>query len=130
MKPEKWSDPTKKLFPHQVGFTGPPVLLGGGVLKAGSLAGIRLLNAPPNALVLASLSLAPYPLEAYGGGLTATPSAFQMLAFADGTGQLLAGLTWPPGFAPGTGIYFQCLIADPTVPWGITLSNALKGTTE
>ena len=25
MKPEKWSDPTKKLFPHQVGFTGPPM---------------------------------------------------------------------------------------------------------
>ena len=25
MKPEKWSDPAKKLFPHQVGFTGPPM---------------------------------------------------------------------------------------------------------
>ena len=25
MKPEKWCDPTKKLFPHQVGFTGPPM---------------------------------------------------------------------------------------------------------
>lgn len=25
MKPRKWSDPTKKLFPHQVGFTGPPM---------------------------------------------------------------------------------------------------------
>ncbi len=25
MKPERWSDPTKKLFPHQVGFTGPPM---------------------------------------------------------------------------------------------------------
>ena len=49
---------------------------------------------------------------------------------ADVNGQLLAGLTWPPGFAPGTGIYFQCLIADPSVPWGVTLSNALKGTTE
>lgn len=24
MKPERWSDPTKKLFPHQVGFTAPP----------------------------------------------------------------------------------------------------------
>lgn len=24
-KPEKWSDPTKKLFPAQVGFTGPPM---------------------------------------------------------------------------------------------------------
>ena len=24
-KPERWSDPTKKLFPHQVGFTGPPM---------------------------------------------------------------------------------------------------------
>lgn len=24
-KLEKWSDPTKKLFPHQVGFTGPPM---------------------------------------------------------------------------------------------------------
>lgn len=24
-KPAKWSDPTKKLFPHQVGFTGPPM---------------------------------------------------------------------------------------------------------
>ena len=25
MKPERWSDPAKKLFPHQVGFTGPPM---------------------------------------------------------------------------------------------------------
>lgn len=25
MKPEKWSDPTNKLFPHQVGFTAPPM---------------------------------------------------------------------------------------------------------
>ncbi|WP_419946626.1 hypothetical protein [Candidatus Poriferisodalis sp.] len=24
-KPAKWSDPTKKLFPHQVGFTAPPM---------------------------------------------------------------------------------------------------------
>ena len=24
-KPEKWSDPDKKLFPHQVGFTAPPM---------------------------------------------------------------------------------------------------------
>ncbi len=24
-KPPKWADPTKKLFPHQVGFTGPPM---------------------------------------------------------------------------------------------------------
>lgn len=24
MKPERWSDPAKKLFPHQVGFTAPP----------------------------------------------------------------------------------------------------------
>lgn len=24
MKPERWSDPSKKLFPHQVGFTAPP----------------------------------------------------------------------------------------------------------
>ena len=24
MKPERWFDPDKKLFPHQVGFTGPP----------------------------------------------------------------------------------------------------------
>ncbi len=25
MKPQRWSDPAKKLFPHQVGFTGPPM---------------------------------------------------------------------------------------------------------
>ena len=24
VKPERWSDPANKLFPHQVGFTGPP----------------------------------------------------------------------------------------------------------
>ena len=24
MKPERWSDPTNKIFPHQVGFTSPP----------------------------------------------------------------------------------------------------------
>lgn len=25
MKPQRWSDPTNKLFPYQVGFTGPPM---------------------------------------------------------------------------------------------------------
>lgn len=25
MKPERWSNPANKLFPHQVGFTGPPM---------------------------------------------------------------------------------------------------------
>ena len=24
IKPAKWADPAKKLFPHQVGFTAPP----------------------------------------------------------------------------------------------------------
>ena len=24
MKPERWNDPTKKIFPYQVGFTAPP----------------------------------------------------------------------------------------------------------
>lgn len=24
MKPERWNDPNKKIFPHQVGFTAPP----------------------------------------------------------------------------------------------------------
>lgn len=24
MKPERWNDPSKKIFPHQVGFTAPP----------------------------------------------------------------------------------------------------------
>jgi hypothetical protein len=24
MKPERWSDPNKNLFPHQVDFTAPP----------------------------------------------------------------------------------------------------------
>ena len=27
MKPARWSDPGLKLFPHQVGFTAPPVVI-------------------------------------------------------------------------------------------------------
>ena len=27
MKPARWSDPDLKLFPHQVGFTAPPVVI-------------------------------------------------------------------------------------------------------
>ena len=79
--------------------------------------------------MLAWVSFAPTPFSALGGTIHAFPFSNQLFAFADMDGYFFAGTTWPAGVSPGTNVWFQFIVQDPSVPDGLTLSNGLLGTT-
>ena len=109
-----------------VGSAGPPTLVGTGDLTAGSTASLSLANAPAGALMLAWLSFAPTPAPYFGGTVHALPFNSQFVFSADAAGQFSIATTWPAGIPTGTQAWFQFLVEDPSVIWGITLSNALR----
>jgi hypothetical protein len=57
------------------------------------------------------------------------PFTSQVLFFADAGGRFQATTTWPLGIPPATDAWFQFLVEDPSVVFGITLSNGLRATT-
>ena len=111
------------------GALGPLTLSGNGLLQPGTPAGIELRNAQPHALCLATIALSPVPILLNGGGFSATPATVHQLFLADAQGTFAPQGPWPPGFPSGTGLWIQCLASDPSVFWGVTLSNAIKATT-
>ena len=123
--PGTWTD----LGGGTVGSNGTPTLDGGGVLLAGSIATLELTQAPPNAFMLAWVSLSSTPASFFGGTLHATPFSSQYALPADASGSFSAYTTWPDGLPPGTEAWFQFIVQDPSVLWGLTLSNGLKATT-
>ena len=121
--------PWTRLGGGTVGSAGGPRLEGLGTLQPGTIANLRLSAAPPNSLLLMSLSLDVLPALLAGGGLIANPPMLQRLFVSDGVGQFEGSIPWPAGFESGTGLWFQFLVADPSVVWGFTLSNSAKATT-
>ncbi len=111
------------------GQAGLPSLTGCGPLSPNSAASIDLVNAPPSAAVLLWISLTSSPIMALGGTLHAFPFASQLFFAADADGNFSAPTTWPPGLPSGTQAWFQFLLADPSTPQGIGLSNGLLATT-
>jgi hypothetical protein len=112
-----------------VGSNGAVTLVGTGSLVSGTMANLDLTNAPPGALTLAWLSFASAPQSFFGGTIHATPFTNQIFFIADGSGSVALSTTWPTGIPTGSEAWFQFLVADPSVIWGITLSNGLKITT-
>ncbi len=112
-----------------VGINGPVTLIGTGSLTGGSSASLSLTNAPPNSALLAWLSFGSTPAFFFGGTVHAMPFAQQFLFQADALGELEVSATWPAGVPAGTEAWFQFFAEDPSVLWGITLSNAIKATT-
>ena len=56
-------------------------------------------------------------------------NAMQIFVDVVNSGGFSAAASWPPGIPPGTEAYFQFFVDDPSVIWGLTLSNAVRGTT-
>jgi len=112
-----------------LGFSGPPVMTGSGPLTVGSFNPVTLSNAPPNALMLTWIALAPVPFAFHGGTVHAFPFNSQLFFFANGAGSFAAAAPWPPGLPSGTNIWWQFVIQDFSVPWQITLSNSMLATT-
>ena len=112
-----------------VGVDGTPWLYGTGDLVGGTAASVSLTNAPPSALALAWVSLAPAPFPALGGTVYAYPYATQFAVFTDAVGRFSGATTWPVGIPPGTEVWFQFVIEDLSTLHGITLSNGLHAIT-
>ena len=111
------------------GLEGLPALTPTGTLTGGSPLKLDLVNAPPSTLVLAWLSFSSAPFNILGGTIHANPPGLQLLRTSDANGEWSQSLTWPVGIAPDTQFWLQFLVQDPSVPTGITLSNALTATT-
>ncbi len=111
------------------GIAGVPVLNGVGTLVGGTPAGVSLLNAPPNAAMVAWVSFAPAPFPALGGTVHAFPFANQFFFFANISGAFGANVTWPTGLPSGLQATFQFIVQDASVPDGLTLSNGVLATT-
>ncbi len=123
------ADPWSDLGGGTVGANGPDTLAGNGTLVGGTTAGLDSTGAPANALTLAWLSFSSVPFNALGGTVHAAPFSNQFLFTADGAGDVSVSTTWPVGVPSGTEVWFQFLSADPSVVWGITMTNGLKATT-
>ncbi len=123
--PTPWTD----VGGETLGANGRPTLLGGGTLVGGTPASLALRNAPPGALMVAWVALAPTPAAFFGGVVHTLPFNSQFLFFADADGRFAVTTTWPAGIPTNTNAWFQFLVQDPSVIFGITLSNALRATT-
>lgn len=111
------------------GANGTPSLSGNGTLAGGCPVGVVLTNAPPNALMLAWISLAPTRFPAVGGIVHAYPFNAQLFFVANPAGVFVGNTTWPKGFPPGTNVWFQFVVQDLSVPDALTISNGLLAIT-
>jgi len=121
-------DPWTDLGGGTPGIAGLPQLTGSGSLEGGTPVGLELVNAPASTPMLAWLSFASVPQSFFGGTVFATPFDAQFLFASDAAGEFSVGTVWPTGVPAGTEAWFQFIVSDPTVLWGLTLSNALKAT--
>jgi hypothetical protein len=112
------------------GINGLVTCTGSGPLTVGTFNPITVTNAAPNALMITWIALTPGPpIQALGGTVHTFPFGSQLLFFSNASGGFSAAASWPPGIPPGTEAYFQFFVDDPSVIWGLTLSNAVRGTT-
>ena len=122
---DTWTD----LGGGTAGLAGTPELVGTGPLTPGSSVSLDLTNAPPSALMIAWLSFAPTPAPALGGTVHALPFAQQFFFPAQPDGTFSVTTNWPAGVPSNTEVWFQFVVQDASVIWGLTLSNGLKATT-
>jgi len=108
---------------------GDPTLSGTGTLAAQSLNVVLTANAAPSAIAALFFSLSSTPVPFKGGTLKALPFLVLVSLVTDPTGAISLPFTMPLGVPPGTELYFQTGISDPAAVQGVSLSNALRGTT-
>ncbi len=112
-----------------IGLAGAPTLVGDSTLEANAPFTLDLTNAPPNALMLAWVSVTSLPFNKFGGTIHAFPNITNLFLPANGAGEFTAATTWPAGVPAGTEFWFQFIVQDASVFYGKTLTNALKATT-
>jgi len=122
----RWND----LGGGSFGSQGVPALQGQGDLTPGTLLGLSLQQGAPGALAFVWISASSAAAPFLGGTLHAFPFFSQIPVLLDGAGSVSGTAHFPPGFAPGTQVWWQAGVVDPSVsPGGGALSNALLSTT-
>jgi PKD repeat protein len=89
----------------------------------------QLIGTPPVSLTMVWISFASTPVPAFNGVVHPFPPAQQLFFFTSLFGVIDLNTTWPSGIAAGLDIFLQFFVQDGSVVEGVTLSNAVKGTT-
>ena len=92
---------------------------------------VELTDAPPLTPTLLWGSFATTPFDALGGTVHAAPASVQLLFVTNAQGELQLATEMPPlpiqfAWPTDAELYVQFVVADPSVPGGLTLSNAVK----
>ena len=111
------------------GVSGDPLLVGTGSLAAGSLNAVDLSNAAPNAIAGLFVALASSSIPFKGGFLKPFPFFDPVLLATSPTGTIHIPFLMPTGVPSGTSLWVQFAIQDGAAVKGVSLSNALEGTT-
>ncbi len=111
--------------------TTEPALQGEGRLCADDPLTLTLTNTLPTTTAWLTVGFAVANAPFKGGTLVPdlTPPGFFVPLLTDGSGELIAGGSWPAGVPVGFATYFQYWVLDPGGPAGLSASNAVSGTT-
>ncbi len=108
------------------GAAGQPQLLGRGSAQPGALVNWTI-EGPASALVVLGAGRQRIDLPIFGGVVVPLPEAMVLLA-TDAQGLATLPLVLATSFPPGTDIFSQAWLIDPTGPEGLTATNALQCT--
>jgi hypothetical protein len=112
-------------------FSGPfsdLVLDGTGSLTDGSSGSLELKGATGNTTALMFVSLESNPQAFMGGQLVPLPILISVLLVTSSSGEIDLLFVWPGGLPSGSELYVQYALDDPFAPFGVGLSNAVRGT--
>jgi hypothetical protein len=123
---EAWADMGCAL----AGVSGDPLLVGGGLLTADTTNVIGLSYAAPSSPCALFVALSSTPIPFKGGTLKPFPLLLQPIILATSPVGTLPLLFRPPiGLPSGTDLWLQFGIQDAAAIFGVSLSNAVVGTT-
>ena len=108
------------------GSGGTPSASGTGVLDAGATVSVDLSAATPNAQAWLVLGLSRLDAPLLGGVLCPSPDIVFANLPLDAAGAVSVSGTWPAGLPPGSDVWWQFWVLDPSGPFGVTASNCLE----
>ncbi len=126
LPPAPWTDEGCSI----AGALGPPSLDGTGPLQFGTTGEMYLTNTPPSAVTVMFVAFSSTPVPFMAGTLKAFPFASQILLITDGAGELTLPFNWNFSFPVGTNMWAHTAVVDPTAPGGVSLTNAMRLTTQ
>jgi len=123
--PYPWSDEGCAL----PGVFSDPHLVGTGPLSAGSSNAVDLADAAHSATAALFIAGSSTPIPFKAGTLKANPFFEPLVLSTDFFGEISLPFVMPPGYPAGTEVWVQFAIVDSFAPLGVSLSNAIRGTT-